>query len=49
MNYYNCKHCNRTIQRDSIKQWIKSYCATTGKNTRLILIKENNKTTTQKA
>lgn len=38
MNQYHCKHCGKTIDRDSSKQWIKSYCDEAGKDVRLILI-----------
>lgn len=43
MNKYRCKHCNKTLKRDSNKKWIKSYCEKTGKDVHLILIerKEN--------
>ena len=35
MAKYRCKHCRKIMDRDSDKQWIKSYCETTGKNARL--------------
>jgi len=35
---YHCKHCNKTVERDSDKKWIASYCEDTGKNTRLKLV-----------
>ena len=35
MSDYRCNHCGKTTQRDSDKRWIKSYCETTGKTTRL--------------
>lgn len=28
---YHCKHCGRTVIRDSEKAWIKSYCDDTGR------------------
>jgi endogenous inhibitor of DNA gyrase (YacG/DUF329 family) len=28
---YRCKHCGDTVERDSDKQWVKSYCSKTGK------------------
>ncbi len=40
MNYYKCKHCGVILERDSDKQWIKSYCDQTGRNTRIRLIKK---------
>ena len=36
MNKYKCKHCGHIVKRESDKQWIKSYCDTTGKSVRLI-------------
>lgn len=38
MTLYKCSKCNKSIERDSDKQWIKSHCSKTGKDTRLILI-----------
>lgn len=35
MGRYRCKHCGKTQERDSNKQWIKSYCETAGRYTRL--------------
>lgn len=32
---YRCKHCGKTTLRDSDKQWIASYCETSGRTTRL--------------
>ena len=40
MNKYRCVHCNQIVERDSNKQWIKSYCEKTGKNVRLQLMKK---------
>ena len=40
MNKYKCKHCKKIVERDSEKQWIKSYCEETGKNTHIIKLKE---------
>lgn len=37
---YRCSKCFRLYKRESVKQWIKSYCAKTGKDARLI--KEKN-------
>ena len=39
MSKYFCKHCKAIVERDSDKQWIKSYCDKTGKNVHLQLIK----------
>jgi phage FluMu protein Com len=39
MTNYRCKHCGKVVKRDSDKQWIKSYCDTTGRNVRLQRIK----------
>jgi ribosomal protein L37AE/L43A len=36
---YKCKHCKKTIERESNKFWIKSYCEETGKTVHLILQK----------
>ncbi len=35
MATYRCNHCGRKVSRDSEKHWIKSYCESTGKTTRL--------------
>lgn len=40
MAKYRCKHCKKVVERDSDKQWIKSYCEETGKNVRLQRVKE---------
>lgn len=32
---YRCKHCGKTVKRESVKRWITSYCAATGKVVRL--------------
>ncbi len=37
---YRCKHCNKTVQRDSIKAWIKSYCSKAGITVHIVRIKE---------
>jgi hypothetical protein len=34
-NKYKCVHCKKVVERDSSKQWIKSYCVETGKTVRL--------------
>lgn len=39
MNLYYCKHCNKSLQRDSDKAWIKSYCETVEKFTRLMQVR----------
>ena len=38
-NNYVCKHCGKTLKRDSNKQWIESYCEQAGKVVRLQLVK----------
>jgi DNA-directed RNA polymerase subunit RPC12/RpoP len=35
MSRYRCNHCDRTVERDSMKRWIRSWCERTGKMTRL--------------
>ena len=35
MNKYKCVHCKKVVERDSSKQWIKSYCVETEKTVRL--------------
>jgi hypothetical protein len=40
MNKYRCKHCKKTIERDSDKYWIKSYCQETDQEVRLIKVQE---------
>ena len=39
-NKYKCIHCNKIVERDSCKKWIKSYCEETCKNVRLQIIKK---------
>jgi len=39
MNKYRCKHCGAIVERDSAKQWIKSYCTSTEKTVHLTLVK----------
>lgn len=39
---YRCPHCKETVERDSTKQWIKSYCDKTGKNVHLQLVQDAN-------
>lgn len=34
-NNYRCKHCQKTIKRQSNKKWIKSYCDETSKDVHL--------------
>ena len=36
MAKYHCKHCGKTVERDSDKQWVKSYCDATGKTVHLV-------------
>lgn len=38
---YHCSHCGKTVERDSNKAWIKSFCETTGKDVRLMRVKKN--------
>lgn len=35
---YRCAHCKETVERDSTKKWVKSYCDKTGKNVHLQLV-----------
>jgi DNA-directed RNA polymerase subunit RPC12/RpoP len=35
MNSYRCNWCGYTVERDSAKRWIRSWCERTGKLTRL--------------
>ena len=37
MTLYKCSKCKKTVERDSDKKWIESYCSETGKDSRLIL------------
>lgn len=39
-NKYKCPICKKIVTRDDTRQWIKSFCSTESKNTRLILIKK---------
>jgi ribosomal protein L37AE/L43A len=41
---YKCKHCGKVVERESDKQWIKSYCETKGKTVRLVARIINDKT-----
>jgi len=36
---YRCKHCGKTVEREGTKQWRKSFCEKTGKNTHITKIK----------
>ena len=36
---YKCKYCGKVVDRESNKQWIKSYCDEIGEDVRLMLIK----------
>lgn len=38
MGHYRCKWCGQVVERDSNKQWIKSYCDKTGKDVRLMRV-----------
>jgi len=38
INKYKCPKCNKIINRESDKKWIKSYCCESGKRTRIQLI-----------
>lgn len=42
-NKYYCKHCKKTVVRDSEKAWIKSMCDETGKDVHLMLLKKAKK------
>jgi len=35
---YYCKHCGKTVYRDSDKKWVKSYCSFANKKVHLIKI-----------
>jgi phage FluMu protein Com len=39
MAKYRCKHCGKTVNRESKKAWIKSYCDTSDKYVHLIRVK----------
>ena len=39
MNLYYCKTCGKSVQRDSKKAWMKSYCEASGKITRITRVK----------
>lgn len=34
-NWYLCVHCLKQVERESEKQWVKSYCEKTGKTVHL--------------
>lgn len=40
MAQYRCKHCGKTVQRNSRKAWIKSICETTGRMVRLVRVRK---------
>lgn len=40
MSKYRCSLCGKVIERDSDKQWIRSYCEETKKLTRILKLKE---------
>jgi len=40
MALYRCKHCKQVVERYSRKRWIKSFCAKTGKFTRLTRLRK---------
>lgn len=35
VNTYRCHHCGKTVQRDSDKRWMKSYCTEADRHARL--------------
>jgi ribosomal protein L37AE/L43A len=37
---YRCSKCRRLYKRESSKQWITSYCERTGKQARLMRLKD---------
>jgi hypothetical protein len=41
MAKYRCKHCSKTVERDSDKYWINSHCDESGKPVRLIKVQEH--------
>jgi len=42
MAKYRCKHCGKVVERDSDKEWIKSYCSETGRDTHITKVKNDN-------
>lgn len=38
---YRCKHCGKTVFRESTKAWIKSYCEESGRDVHLTRAKNN--------
>lgn len=38
---YRCKHCGKTVKRNSDKRWVKSFCTTIGKTVHLMRIDLN--------
>lgn len=38
MAEYRCAHCQKVVQRDSEKRWIKSLCMERGMKTRLMRV-----------
>jgi len=37
-NRYKCNHCGKILLRESNKEWIKSYCESSGKHAHLIKV-----------
>jgi ribosomal protein L37AE/L43A len=35
---YRCPHCNKTVERESDKHWIGSYCSEKGIKTRIMKV-----------
>ena len=44
MAMYKCKHCGKTVERNSHAKRIKSYCDTTGKSVFLIRVEDADNT-----
>jgi len=42
-NKYRCKHCKMIIERESSKQWIRSWCSETEQYVRLQLVKSKSR------
>lgn len=40
MALYKCRHCGKVVERNSDKQWIKSYCTQTNKTVHLIKVED---------
>lgn len=41
VNKYRCKRCGKTVQRESNKQWVESYCDIKDRVVHLVKVQES--------